>query len=44
MRGIENKPRAETAAQAKPDKILSKVCPDIKLANDRIDKLETRET
>jgi len=43
-RGIKNKPQAETAAQANPDKILSKVWPDIKLANNRIDKLNTRKT
>lgn len=43
-RGIKNKPRAGTAAQANPDKILSKVWPDIKLANNRIDKLNTRRT
>lgn len=28
--------------QVKDDKIFSKVCPDIKLANSRIDKLKTR--
>jgi hypothetical protein len=34
----------DTALQAKPDKILSKVCPDIRLANKRIAKLKTRKT
>jgi hypothetical protein len=44
MGGVEDKPRAETAAQAEPDKILGEVCPDIELADDRIDELETRRT
>jgi len=44
IRGIRYIPQNDTAAQAKPDRIFSKVWPDIKLANNRIDKLNTRNT
>lgn len=42
--GIKYIPQNDTAAHAKPDKIFSNVCPDIRLANKRIDKLNTRKT
>lgn len=42
--GIKYIPQNDTAARAKPDKIFSNVCPDIRLANKRIDKLNTRKT
>ena len=42
--GIRKIPKNDTAAQLKLDKIFSKVCPDIKFANNRMDKLNTRNT
>ena len=42
--GIIKRPQNETAAHPKDDKILSKVCPDMRFANNRIAKLNTRKT
>ena len=41
INGIMNIPQKDTAAQPNVDNIFNNVCPDIKLANNRIDKLKT---
>ena len=43
-KGIKYIPQNDTAAQAKPDEIFSRVCPDIRFADNRMDKLDTRNT
>ena len=41
--GIKKIPKNDTAARLKLDKIFDNVCPGIRLANNRIDELGTRE-